>query len=67
VLVLVTRGRTGKSRPGPRVGYLETPVRRWYTTHGEDIARLYAAFSDITGAALSPADSRLFIAEAAAW
>lgn len=48
---------------GVRVGYLETPVGGWYTTRSADVARLHTGFTDLTGAALTPADSRDHIQE----
>lgn len=48
---------------GTRMGHLESLVGGWYTTEPEDIARMYSAFSDMSGQALAPAATRAFIAE----
>lgn len=67
-----TPGRTGQFscyelQGGQRVGYLETLVGGWYTSRPEDIARMYAAFSDMLGVAMSPSDSRVYIKEELKW
>jgi hypothetical protein len=49
--------------PGPPVGHLETMVGGFYTIASEDIARLHGAFSEMTGFAMTPADSREYISE----
>ncbi|MFB7484828.1 DUF5753 domain-containing protein [Streptomyces anulatus] len=48
---------------GTRMGHLESLVGGWYTTEPEDIARMYSAFSDMSSQALTPAETREFIAE----
>ncbi|WP_405546643.1 DUF5753 domain-containing protein (plasmid) [Streptomyces goshikiensis] len=48
---------------GLRIGHLETLVGGWYTTRPEDVARMYSAFSDMSTRALTPRETREFIAE----
>lgn len=49
--------------PGPVVGHVESLIGSWYTVASEDVARLVSAFSDMTGWALPPGESFVFISE----